>query len=194
MLNKTAYNYMTNLQCKVKDLTEQVRAFKSGGKYQKLVEFYEKCLKAKDSVIKQLKLELAEVCAQYVDVGNNWLEVTEDLESEHAKEIRQKNRLIDTLQKAFWNAQNTIDELKDKLLIQKKELYNVKTELEDEKGKVLKLKAQINRDYENSSIPSSQKPNCKKITNNREKTGRKPGDQPGHKGYHRRTYTPTHQV
>jgi hypothetical protein len=53
----------------------------------------------------------------------------------------------------------------------------VKTELEEQKGTNRKLKAQINRDYENSSIPSSQKPNP--ITNNREKTGRKPGGQPG---------------
>jgi hypothetical protein len=98
------------------------------------------------------------------------------------------------LQKALWAAQNTADDLKDKLLEQKKEIYKVQTELEDEKGKVLKLKAQINRDYENSGIPSSQKPNRKKITNNREKTGRKPGGQPGHKGHRRRTYTPTRRV
>jgi hypothetical protein len=141
-----------------------------------------------------LKLELAEIRAQYVGVRNNWLEVTEDLEAEHAKAIKQKNRIIDTLQKALWDAQNTIDELKDKLLAQKKELYKVQTELEDEKGKVLKLKAQINRDYENSGIPSSLKPNRKKIANNREKTGRKPGGQPGHKGHPRKKYTPTHRI
>ena len=41
-------------------------------------------------------------------------------------------------------------------------------------------KAQINRDYENSSIPSSKAVRRKKITNNREKTGRRPGGQPGH--------------
>jgi hypothetical protein len=194
MLNKTSFNYIANLQYKIKDLTEQVKAHKSGEKYQKLVKFYEGCLAAKDRVIKQLKQELAEVRAQYVEVRKNWLEVTEDLESEHAKEMSQKNRIIDALQKAFWNAQNTIDDLKEKLISQKKEIYKVQTELEDEKGKVLKLKAQINRDYENSSIPSSQKPNRKKITNNREKTGRKPGGQRGHKGHVRKQHTPTHKI
>lgn len=71
------------------------------------------------------------------------------------------------------------------------ELYQVKTELEEQKGVNQQLKAQINRDYENSSIPSSRKPNHKKITNNREKTGRKPGGQPGHDGHRRKRYIPT---
>jgi len=185
---------MTNLQYKVKDLTAQVQAFKSGEKYQKLVKFFEEALAAKERAIKNLKHEITELRAQYVQVRKNWQEVTEDLEAEHAKAIRQKNRIIDTLQKALWSSQNRIDELKDKLLAQKKELYQVQTELEDEKGKVLKLKAQINRDYENSGIPSSLKPNRKKITNNREKTGRKPGGQLGHKGHPRRKYTATRQV
>ena len=194
MLSNKAYEYMANLQYKVKNLTEQVRAFKSGEKYQKLAKFYGKALAVKDQIIKNLKLELAQLRAQYVGVRNNWLEVTEDLEAEHAKVIKQKNRIIDTLQKALWSAQNTMDELKNKLLAQKKELYETQTELEDEKGKVLNLKAQINRDYENSGIPSSKKPNRKKITNNREKTGRKPGGQPGHKGHARKQHIPTRKT
>jgi hypothetical protein len=70
----------------------------------------------------------------------------------------------------------------------------VRTELEEEKGKNLKLKAQINRDYENSSKPSSLKPNHKKITNNRVKTGRKPGGQPGHRGHGRKRHNPTNTI
>ena len=70
----------------------------------------------------------------------------------------------------------------------------MKTELEEQKGANLQLKAQINRDYENSSIPSSQKSNHKKITNNREKTGRKPGGQPGHDGHRRKKHTPTEHI
>lgn len=48
------------------------------------------------------------------------------------------------------------------------------------------MRAQINRDYENSSIPSSKALNRKKISNSREKSGRKPGGQPGHKGHGRK--------
>ena len=51
-----------------------------------------------------------------------------------------------------------------------------------------------NRDYENSSIPSSKTLKPKKIANSREKTGRKPGGQPGHKGHHRKRQEPTQPV
>ena len=44
-------------------------------------------------------------------------------------------------------------------------------ELEDKQAYIVKLEAQIHKDYTNSSKPSSQCPNHKKIVNNREKTG-----------------------
>jgi hypothetical protein len=194
MLNKTAFEYMTNLQYKVKDLAAKVMAFESGDEYIKLKNYYEDCLAAKDREVKRLKRELAEAHAQYADMQKNWFAVTCDMEKEHAKALNQKDRAIETLRKQLWDAQSIIDGQKEKLLTQKKELYQAQTELEDEKGKVMKLTAQINRDYETSSIPSSLKPNRKKITNNREKTGRKPGGQPGHKGHLRKKHVPTGKV
>ena len=90
--------------------------------------------------------------------------------------------------------QTRLNETKDMLKAKNMELYSVKTELEEQQGVNLQLKAQLDRDYENSSIPSSQKPNHKKICNNREKTGRKPGGQPGHEGHGRKKHEPTDYV
>lgn len=49
----------------------------------------------------------------------------------------------------------------------------------------------MSRDYENSSIPSSKTIRHKKISNSREKSGRKPGAQPGHPGHGRKKQIPT---
>lgn len=83
------------------------------------------------------------------------------------------------------------DQWKTKYLEQLHLKYKAETELDEEKGKNLKLRAQLNRDYENSSIPSSKAVHHKKITNSREKSGKKPGGQPGHKGHCRKRQTPT---
>ena len=56
---------------------------------------------------------------------------------------------------------------------------------------IQKLKSQMNRDHENSSIASSQKPFHKKIRNSRPKTDRKPGGQKGHSGHKRPHMEPT---
>lgn len=56
---------------------------------------------------------------------------------------------------------------------------------------IAKLKAQMNRDHENSSLPSSTKPFHKKIKNNRVSNGRKPGAQSGHTGHKRPHMEPT---
>ena len=182
-LSNLAYNYLTNLQYKVKSLTAQVNDFESGEKYVKIQADHNRQLAIKEREIKNLKRELAEVRCQVTEVRNMWMQVNEDLVKEHAEELSRKERKIDTLEKQLLNTQIMLDEEKRRFKEKVRELYQVMTELEAEKGKNLKLTAQINRDYENSSKPSSEKPNHKKISNNRKKTGKKPGGQFGHKGH-----------
>jgi len=79
----------------------------------------------------------------------------------------------------------TIKEL-DKRIVEKDSFVAKKeVEIEELKGLVKKMTAQINRDFSNSSIPSSQCVNRKKISNSREKSGKKSGGQPGHEGHRR---------
>lgn len=188
------FEYVTDLQYKVKALTFQVKSFESGEKYVSMRSDFSKQLAAKDRKIKKLKSELSNVNSQIITVRNNWMQVFEDISNEHENESQNKDSIIKKLQDQLITTQRQLDETKDKLRDKTIELYQVKTELEEQKGINGQLKAQINRDYENSSIPSSQKPNHKKITNNREKTGRKPGGQPGHKGHRRKKHIPTEHV
>lgn len=76
----------------------------------------------------------------------------------------------------------------------KTENANLSSSLREAHEIIAKLKAQLNRDHENSSIPSSQKPFHKKIKNSRQKTDRKPGGQPGHVGHKRPHLEPTAPV
>jgi len=188
------FDYTADLQYKVKVLTSRVKAFESGEKYKKMREEFRKQLSSKDVKIRKLKTELADANSRTITVRKNWQQVIEDLEKEHEKELNEKDREIKKFKDKLLKTQIMLDAEKDKLRDKINELYQVKTELEDENGKVLKLKAQINRDYENSSISSSLKPNRKKITNNREKTGRKPGGQSGHKGHVRKKQIPTNVI
>jgi hypothetical protein len=70
----------------------------------------------------------------------------------------------------------------------------LQAELSDKEGMIQKLTGQINRDFKNSSIPSSQCMGHETIHNGREKTGRKPGGQPGHKGHHRTAHIATSHI
>ena len=193
-MNNSQYEFITTLQYRVKSLQAQLEAFKSGEKYLKMEAEYISLLHTEESQIHKLKVELSKAHAQTIDVRNKWWDTIEDIYKEHQKELAAKDALIRELEKRALNAEKQRDDLLDKKRDLLHELYEVKTELEDVKEKNQHLKAQLNRDYENSSKPSSQSINHKKITNNREKTGRKPGGQPGHKGHGRKKQELTQPV
>lgn len=115
----------------------------------------------------------------------------EDLEKEYQKKLDRSKRFNKALEKRALEAERKLGNALNKITEQRHEIYNLATQLEEEEGKNLKLQAQINRDYENASFPSSKSIKGKKITNSREKTGRKSGGQPGHKGYCRKKQIPT---
>lgn len=118
----------------------------------------------------------------------------DELLAEYLRVIEIQKGLIQEqkkMEKRALDAEKQRDDALDKAKEIRLQYYETAAELEEERGKNLKLRAQINRDYENSSIPSSKSIKRKKIANSREKTGRKPGGQPGQPG-HRRKKTGTH--
>jgi hypothetical protein len=188
------FEYTANLQYRVKSLSTQVEAFKSGEKYKALRAAFKTQLDGKAREIRGLKVELASARAETSVMRRNWEQVFEDIEKEHAKELSKKGRELKAMEERALRAERQRDECKDKNRDLLSELYRVKTELFEEQGKNLKLTAQVNRDFENSSVPSSLSPNHKKIPNSREKTGRTPGGQRGHEGHTRKKQTPTVRI
>ena len=189
-----SYEYLTYLQYKEKSLSARVKAFETGEKYTKMQAAFKTQLAEKARKNRELAIELAEAQSRIVTVRQYWSEIIDDLEAEHEKELRKKDRRIKELEDRALKAERQRDEALDRITEKNRELYQLKTELEEEQGKNLKLRMVITRDYENSSIPSSMKPNHKKICNGREVTGRKQGAQLGHAGHVRARLTPTREI
>lgn len=187
----SSFEFITSLQYCLKAATAELAAFKSGEKYKKLQEDHQKELHHLETIIRHLHEENSAAHTETAAVRDQWFEVFEDLEKEYKKKLDISRRLNKALEKRALDAERKLGEAQDKIKQQRLENYELATALEDEKGKNLKLTAQINRDYENSSLPSSKSVKHKKISNSREKTGRKPGGQPGHPGYLRKKQTPT---
>ena len=190
-LANSGYAQLAGPQREVKALEARMGDYETGERYAKMRAEHAKALAAANRENAGLRREIADLHIQVANVRHIWDQISEDVDNEHAAEPGKKERENEALRKKVVELEKLLLDEKARRMEKVRELYRVETELEEERGKVLKLKAQINRDYETSSIPSSQTPNHKKIENNRERTGRKPGGQPGHKGHPRKRHAPT---
>lgn len=186
-----SFERVTILEYRLKAVEAQLKAFRSGEKYVRMEREFQKALQKKDQRIREQDLELSRSHSETISVRNQWFAVFEDMEVEHARELQALRKEKEQLEQKLLKTEKQRDDALDKVTEQRRRIYALETELEEEKGRNLKLRAQLNRDYENSSIPSSKVLNHKKISNSREKSGRKPGGQPGHKGHGRKKQEPT---
>lgn len=185
------FETVSTLQYRNRSLTKQVEAFKSGEKYIQMETAYKELLRFHHREIKRLEYELSKAHSETVTVRRYWGEVMDDLEKEYREQVRRLEAEIERLKKQNLELARQRDAAKDKLRERTRQYYAVAAELEEKRGKNRKLAAQVNRDFENSSFPSSlQGARRKKIPNSREKSGRRPGGQPGHKGHPRRKHVP----
>lgn len=185
------FELVSTLQYRNRSLSKQVEDFKSGEQYRKMDAENKRLMRFHNREMKRMEYELSKAHSETVTVRRYWSEVMDDLDKEHKAEIRRLLSEIERLKKQNLELARQRDAAKDKLCERRREYYALAAQLEEERGKNQKLTAQLRRDYENSSLPSSLSVRRKKITNSREKTGRKPGGQPGHAGHCRKKQVPT---
>lgn len=185
-----AYDYIT-LMCRLKAAQTKNEELESGERYAHLKELHQKDCRDYEHKILKLKGEVADAHKETIRVRNHWFQVLEDMLLEFEKIQKKTEQKLREMEMRALNAEKQRDDALDKLKELRLQFYETAARLEEEQGKNQKLRAQINRDYENSSIPSSKNMRQKKIANSREKTGRKPGGQPGHKGHCRKRQEPT---
>lgn len=178
-------------KCKIKALEADLADFRSGELYLSLRKNYEQIISEKDREIERLKKERDSFSFSRRRITEKWLDVIADVDKEHQKEIKALKDVIMQLIDINITLKNNYDEMSEKYKQKNHEYYDTAAKLDDANGVIQKLQAQVNHNYENSSLPSSKCINRKKITNNRERTGKKPGAQPGHKHHPRRKLTPT---
>jgi len=193
-MTNAQYEFMTSLQYENMDMKRQLREFKSGEKYISMRAAHKKQLEAEYARNRKLEAALAQSSIIATAVRENYLQVIEDMEKEHAKEIRAKDKRIKELFERSLRGERRADLYQDEIRDLKKLYYELGAKLEDQEEINRKLVIQLKRDHENSSLPSSAKQARKKIHNSREGTFKKPGGQPGHKGHGRKTYEPTNRI
>lgn len=189
-MNDSQYFQATSLSYQLKAAQRELAAFRSGDAYAKLRADYERVIREQSLTIKNLRKERDEFSFSRKQVTRQWMEVLEDLQKEHEKEVKKLKKAIAELLDMVASLKNRNTELDEKRKKALADYYEAAVRLEEAQGLILKLTAQVNHDYENSSLPSSKCIKRKKITNNREKSGRKPGAQPGHPHHARKPLEP----
>lgn len=142
---------MTSMSYELHALRRELDTFKSKEAYAGLRRDYENIIRSQNRTIEKLRRERDEISFTRKQISNQWQEVLDDMEKEHAKETKKLNRLIAELLDiiaSLKKANAVLDEKRKKAL---SDYYDAATKLEDAQGLVTKLTAQINHDYENSS-------------------------------------------
>lgn len=169
------FEHLSALQLRIRSLEKLVEELKSGEKYRRLEEEYRALVRFHNKEVKRLEYELSKAHAETVTVRRYWGEVMDELYKEHRDEVEKLKGMIRRLEERALSLECQRDEAKDRLKERTKQYYTVSGELEEEREKNRKLTAQVNKDFENSSLPSSlQKPGRKRIPNSRVRTGKRP--------------------
>lgn len=190
MYNDEMFDRQT-LLFEIKLLRDRISAFESGEKYVRMEKLHKAAREGDFRTMRRLRKELAEARSEARHVRELWYQTCVDIQNEcqkelekkdkeHARQIREKDETIRKLQAELQRERELWEVEHGKYLKQVKEAYEAKTEAEDLKEKNHALTAQNHKDYSNSSKSSSMSPDHKVIHNSRERSGRKPGGQPGH--------------
>ena len=151
-----SFETITVLQYRLKAAQEELAAFQSGEKYIRMEKQHLTQVRALERRIAKLEAAVAKEHSHAITIRNQWFEIFEQLQKECDRMVAEAVKKADMMEKRAIRAERQRDTALEKVTFQRRELYKVKTELDDEKQKVQKLTAQINRNYENSSIPSSK--------------------------------------
>lgn len=182
----------TAYQLRIHALETKLEAFESGSKYLSMKKEYDSLLRYEEARIKKLEYELSKAHSETISVRKIWSGVVDDLDKEHEAALKAKDAEIARLKERILEVERQRDNALDKVTEWRRKFYDLSEKTEEVEELNKKLTAQVNKDFETSSVPSSQQgAGRKKIPNSREKTDRKRGGQKGHEGHRLSPLKPT---
>ena len=152
---RISFELVTTLQYDLKAAQRQLASFKSGQKYVTMKKEHEEERRRLERQIKSLQEELHRLRLDQLCARQQWFESTDDMQAAYERRIRALQAENGRLYERSIKAEAQRDTAYDKITEMRRENYRLATELEEEKGRNQKLIAQINKDFENSSLPSS---------------------------------------
>ena len=180
------------LRLKVRGLERRVAELESGEAYAALEESRRRLIREYEAKVKALGREVAQRDRDYRRQLKEWFDTFEgagkETEKEHRREMRLQRLATKAQEERALRAERAADALRDEVAGLRGVIRGLEAEIEELKGLNTKLTAQVNKDFTNSSIPSSkQGGGRKKIPNTRERSGKSPGAQPGHEHHPRKS-------
>ena len=189
------FDNLSALRLRNRALSRRVRELESGGAYAELKARMSSLQRGYEAEVKRLKRELGSARRSNSKMAKCWFEVFEQVERERDEAVGHAMKSVARMEERALRAERRVDELMDAAAAGRRRIRELEAEVEELKGMNAKLTAQVRRDFENSSLPSSaQGPGRKKVHNTREATGRKTGAQPGHPHHPRKRPEPTETV
>lgn len=188
------YFLTTSLSYQLQAARRELADFRSGEIYRKMRADYEGIIRELNLTVKKLQKERDDFSFSRKEITRQWMDVLGDVQKEYEKEVEKLKKTVAALLDMIVSLKNRNAELDEKRRKALSDYYETAVKLEEAQGLILKLTAQANHNYENSSLPSSKCVGRKKITNNREKTGKKPGAQAGHPHHPRKPMEPDQVV
>lgn len=189
-MNDQQYFLTTSLSYQLQAARRELADFRSGEAYRKQRKEYEGIIRERDLTVKKLQKERDDFSFSRKEITRQWMDVLDDVQKEHEKEVGKLKKVIGELLDIVASLKDRNAELDEKRKKALSDYYEAAVKLEESQGIIVKLTAQVNHNYENSSMPSSKCIDRKKITNNREKSGKKPGAQTGHPHHLRKPVEP----
>ena len=175
MMNDREYFYKETLELRLRAAEKKIAEYESEERYVKMQEHSQKTIREMQREIDHLHAEMEAEHRQHLRMIDRWLEVCNDVQQECDRKVQLAKNEASYWHDIAISTERALADMKQKFIEAKGQNYKLQAELSDREDMVKKLQAQINKDFETSSIPSSLQIGRKKIPNSREKTGRNRG-------------------